>query len=68
MLTRESQNAPQLVVASSTTTNAPPAPGNVVATGASSKTVHVTWNDVATNETGYQVQYRLQGSPGAYTS
>jgi plastocyanin len=40
----------------------PAAPSNLVATASSSTEISLTWNDNATNETGFQVEARTVGS------
>jgi hypothetical protein len=39
----------------------PAAPSNLVATGTSTSVIHLTWNDNATNETGFVVQRKISG-------
>jgi hypothetical protein len=65
-----SGNGPKLVVTSSAPVapSAPSAPINMSAAGLSPKTVRLAWTDTASNETGYQIGYRVQGSTGGYTT
>lgn len=44
----------------------PAAPTNLRVTGVTQTTVSLAWNDNSTNETGFQIQYRLGG--GAWTT
>lgn len=50
-----------LTPTTTTVTAVPTAPTNLVATAPSSRRVHLTWTDTATNETGYTVE-RCKGS------
>jgi len=41
----------------------PPAATNLQVTGATDSSISLSWQDNATNETGYRVEHRLQGAP-----